>query len=577
MQVNPKIIKIFAVALVASLVLSGCGGGTSGSTWFNLPSIPLRIQPDGSAKVFGFNIGPLLPPATLQQLQTANIQKLEIRLGYNGIHAYANGQDLPYIGWDAASVATLQETIRKMPNVPNANTIADWLPVARQIGLGATLTLPLAQGAPPVEAPRWKGETVVTTEPAPAQPTIGPFKIQSLAFDKEGNATLGSVPLSNLAPIKLDANTLGLLNQLGLEKLAVATAPNGISLTLNDKPLPGLMYDTNSLNQALAVAGPLLPDPALANTLKEVLPKLPGAQLDVAVAFNGQPVGDTSLAPLPVAINTDGTLAVYGVAVSPNPLVPADIIQKLQAAKIQTLAVDLGQNALHLAANGQTLPSLSWAPEAMGTLTTLAQQAGVNAELLNSGLTILKETGGIKANVSVGGGTAAVTSTVASTTTSAVTTTATVTPTTAVTTTGSVTTTNAVTGSAGTTATASSAIIYLTAVIQQGALQSVGGLVPGDLPMLPMALPANIITLLNTLGTKQLQIATVQNKLNLILDGTAAISLDYDVPSLQATLNLAAPFLGTTPLKDPNLVKLLSEQILPQIPGSNVDVKVDVK
>ncbi|CAN5651818.1 hypothetical protein BH10CHL1_BH10CHL1_26650 [soil metagenome] len=576
MQVNPKIIKIFAVALVASLVLSGCGGGTSGSTWFNLPSIPLRIQPDGSAKVFGFNIGPLLPPATLQQLQTANIQKLEIRLGYNGIHAYANGQDLPYIGWDATSVATLQETIRKLPNIPNASTIADWLPVARQIGLGATLTLPLAQGAPAVEAPRWKGETTVTTEQTPAQPTIGPFKIQSLAFDKTGNATLGSVPLSNLAPIKLDANTLSMLNQLGLEKLAIATEPNGIKLALNDKPLPGLMYDTNSLNQALAVAGPLVPDPNLVNTLKEVLPKLPGAQLDVAIAFNGQPIGDTSLAPLPVAINADGTLAVYGVAVSPSPLVPADVVQKLQTAKIQTLNVDLGQNALHLAANGQALPSLSWAPESMGTLTKLAQQAGVNADLLSSGLTILKETGGIKANVSVGG-TGAVTSTAPSTATTPVTTTATVTPTAAVTTTGSVTTTNAVTGSVGTTATASSAILYLTAVIQQGALQSVGGLVPGDLPMLPMALPANIVALLDTLGAKQLQIATVQNKLNLILDGTAALSLDYDVPALQATLSLAAPFLGTTPLKDPNLVKLLSEQILPQIPGSNVDVKVDLK
>ncbi len=97
MQANPKIVKILAVALIASLVLGACGGGTTGSTWFNLPSIPVKIGVDGSARVFGFNIGPILQPAILQQLQTANIQKLEIRLGYNGIHVYANGQDLPYI------------------------------------------------------------------------------------------------------------------------------------------------------------------------------------------------------------------------------------------------------------------------------------------------------------------------------------------------------------------------------------------------------------------------------------------------------------------------------------------------
>src|SRR5207249_12263019 len=135
-----------------------------------------------------------------------------------------------------------------------------------------------------------------------------------------------------------------------------------------------------------------------------------------------------------------------------------------------------------------------------------------------------------------------------------------------------VTTTNAVTGTAASTKTLSSAILYLTAVVQQGALQSVGGLMPGDLPMLPIALPPNLVSILNSLGAKQVQIATVQNKLDLLLDGTAALTLNYDLPSLQAALTLATPFLSTTPLKDPNLTRLLSEQILPQVPGSNVDV-----
>jgi len=47
MQAKPKILKIFLVALMASLVLGACGGGTTGSTWFNLPSIPVKIGADG--------------------------------------------------------------------------------------------------------------------------------------------------------------------------------------------------------------------------------------------------------------------------------------------------------------------------------------------------------------------------------------------------------------------------------------------------------------------------------------------------------------------------------------------------
>lgn len=554
MQANPKIIKIFVVALIASLVLGACGGGTSGSTWFNLPSIPVKIGADGNASVFGFTIGPILPPATLQQLQTANVQKLEVRLGYNGIHVYANGQDLPYIAWDASSLATLQDVVRKMPNVPNADLIANLLPWTRQIGLGVALSLPLAAGAPVVDAPAWKGETSFKKEDAPASPTIGPLKLDSLAFDKQGEAKLGSVALSSLAPIKLDPNTLGLLASLGLDKLSITTQPNGINLAMNDKPLPGIAYDSAILSRTLQIATPLLPDPNLANTLKDVLPKLPGAQLDVAVSFTGQPVGETSLAAIPVALNPDGTLAVYGVPVSGNPIVPADVMQKLQQAKVQNLNLDLSQTGLKLGANGQPLPSLSWTPESLEILTKVAQQAGgVSPDLINNGLTILKEMGGIKTTISVGGA-APVTTTAVSTATS------------------TVTGTTPATGTA-----AATTVLHLNAIVQQGAVQSLGGITSSELPMLPLALPPNVLAILTTLGAKQVQLATTLNKLDLLLDGKSALSLNYDVASLQSAMTLATPFLDTTPLKDPNLAKLVQEQILPQVPGSDVKVTLDLK
>ena len=58
-------------------------------------------------------------------LQSANIQQLEVRIGYNGIHLYLNGLDMPYLSWDADSVTTLQGVLVSLPAlVPNASTIA---------------------------------------------------------------------------------------------------------------------------------------------------------------------------------------------------------------------------------------------------------------------------------------------------------------------------------------------------------------------------------------------------------------------------------------------------------------------
>src|SRR5262245_54547800 len=123
MQARLRLTKILAVALIASLVLSACGGGTSGSTWFNLPSIPLNVQPDGSVStVLGLNLGAI--PA-LQQLQGTGLDRLEVRIGYSGIMIYANGTQLPMVTWSADAVETLQGVLRNAPQIPNGAMIAN--------------------------------------------------------------------------------------------------------------------------------------------------------------------------------------------------------------------------------------------------------------------------------------------------------------------------------------------------------------------------------------------------------------------------------------------------------------------
>jgi hypothetical protein len=97
MQAKPKILKVFLVALIASLLLGACYGGDSGRVWFNLPSLPLRLDSNGAATIYGLPAGAILPAAQVQQFQSGDIQKLEARTGYNGVHVELNGDDLPFL------------------------------------------------------------------------------------------------------------------------------------------------------------------------------------------------------------------------------------------------------------------------------------------------------------------------------------------------------------------------------------------------------------------------------------------------------------------------------------------------
>ena len=193
MQERPKILKILLVALIASLLLGGCYGGSSGRVWFNVPSVPIRVDNSGVASVYGISLGAILPAAQIQQWSDGGIQKLEARIGYNGIHVEINGDDLPYISWDEGSADDLGALLASLPTIPNGDTIASVLPALRKIGLGAILYLPPGNA----DFERWSGETEVTTE-TPEETTIGPITIGMLAFDADGNASIEGMPISTL-------------------------------------------------------------------------------------------------------------------------------------------------------------------------------------------------------------------------------------------------------------------------------------------------------------------------------------------------------------------------------------------
>ena len=112
----------------------------------------------------------------------------------------------------------------------------------------------------------------------------------------------------------------------------------------------------------------------------------------------------------------------------------------------------------------------------------------------------------------------------------------------------------------------------------EGNLKSIGTLSASDVDALSsVALPPDAMSALDDLGASNLQIATEPNQLNVLLDGSTALSLGYDAAALAAALELAGPFLGDTPLSDPAVNQLLVEQILPLVPAADLNIDVQVE
>lgn len=560
MRAKPRFVRLLVIALIVSLALGACGGGTSGSTWFNLPSVKLEMRDNGTASLYGFSLNRvILQPAMIQSLQGAGIQRLEARIGYNGIHVYTNGEDLPYVSWDATSTENLQEVLAALPPsvLPNGAMIARYLPWLRKIGLGVRFELPPGTG----DFPRWTGETSVTPE-QPTETTIGPITIASLVFDPNGEAIIEGIPVSQIEqmtgsaiPLQLDANTMALLSSIGAESVKIETQPNGINVYMNDEPLPGVAYDTARLNELMPLVNAFVADPATQELIAQVLPLLPGAEVTVLVSFTGEPSGDTDIGTITVVANEDGTLSLGSGIPLPGAALPPEVVSQLQEANVQQLDVNLLDDRLGIAANGQALPTISIADESMDTLAALvAPIAGIQPELITEGLAVVK---GLNADMSLRLPPAAGAEPV------------------------EIPDGIDFTMQPADIGDVNVPTIQFSAKYGPDGFTEVGGISAQTLALLGVSLPTLPPDLVNTLreqGVSTLEIVAGTGAINVLADSETALTVNYDNDSLQTTMDLATPFLGEeSPIARPALAQFLREQVLPILPAANVNMKLTLE
>ena len=101
-------------------------------------------------------------------------------------------------------------------------------------------------------------------------------------------------------------------------------------------------------------------------------------------------------------------------------------------------------------------------------------------------------------------------------------------------------------------------------------LKSVGPLTSQDLGV-AVDLPSSLTSILTQVGANQVQAINTPGQFDLMLNQESAVALQYDVDSLVEVLRLMAPFMKGTLMEDPDINGLVQQQILPLVPGSDVN------
>lgn len=276
-----------SAVLVAMLLLAGCaprpgaGAGSASEDEFyvDLPAILVQYDESGEASVLGTPVSQFkdalgvdlsalsLGAETLDKMNAANVESIQVNNTPNVLRIYLNGNPLPAIIWDEAAMTALADTLASMGT--DAGPVATLAPLLPNLGLGLALQMPAGVGKPLAT----KG-TALASEDAlalfeqakAAQSTIA----LTLDYGPDGTPEIGGIQPFMLSMIGLQPAALALpaeqlesIAGMGIQSLSIKTVKGGLLIAINGNTLPFLQWSnaeeiTAMLNLAGAFAGPEL-------------------------------------------------------------------------------------------------------------------------------------------------------------------------------------------------------------------------------------------------------------------------------------------------------------------------------
>jgi len=324
---------------VLAIALTACAGATPSKVadknsdfYLALPRVVVDIDEQGKPSIAGItpemvkslSMGNLdltqftVPQDYLAWLESTDTQHVELAFNGDGMYIYANGKQLPYVALSDESVSNLGSVAGTMTSIfaPGYEgympLVERFLPLARRLGLNLVVRLPRAEGAAEVAL---RDPNVAEPAPNLTPQENSPIQVRVVVtYDENGVPSIAGISADDLQAmtgydmtmLKLDPNFVAQLKSKGVQHLSMKSMGDGMSLAVNDKPLPTLMCNADCLKNTAAVVGNLNTYPGMEQINELVTkfgPELRNVNAELALRFPQAP-GSKSI-PLPFGLSVN--------------------------------------------------------------------------------------------------------------------------------------------------------------------------------------------------------------------------------------------------------------------------------
>lgn len=261
------------------------------------------------------------------------------------------------------------------------------------IGAALILSIALMVGCAP------RGNVSAVDSEASADAVVISLPAIVLDVDEEGHLTASNVAVTQLNPLldlaladaTLPTDLVEDALAADVQHVQLETTPNGLIILVNNEPIMSPLWNEevlNSTGETLSNLGVGLPEgmtallPVLSNAGLGAVLQFPGAASDPVPSSEAPgeiPSRPSNSTQITIDYNADGTWSGSGIPPFP-PLpwdmiftLPADTIQSLSEAGIESLQLTTSSDGIFLRVNGEDLPFIDWSGNRLGyTLQVLA-------------------------------------------------------------------------------------------------------------------------------------------------------------------------------------------------------------
>ncbi len=238
----------------------------------DLPTLTLTADPTGNLTLAGLaldtvgnvaNLG--LTPDMIASLSAANVQHIQLATDGTGLAVEANNLPILGLAWDASSLTHSAQLMADVGGLPQIYVKAAPLLTRLHVDLVADvgqLTRTAQQSPIPVD------KTITQADPAALAASAGRdtatvnlpiFYFSSgnpfvLGLDADKWEELTGMPASQL---RLTPDQVQAIKAAGIQHIRLSTEPDGVYVTVNDAPLPTLLWGQGEVHNLTALAATL--------------------------------------------------------------------------------------------------------------------------------------------------------------------------------------------------------------------------------------------------------------------------------------------------------------------------------